>query len=586
MPGGSNTRQNCTYKEFMACKPLPFKGTEGPVGLTHWIEKMESVFSISNCTQANWVKFATSTVEGKALTWWNSIARPMGLKAAHVIPWEDIKTRMTAEYCPDNEVKKMEAELWDLKIIGTDLATYTNCYLELILLCPGMLPTERKKIDHYVKGLSENIQASVHASKPQTLQETINMANDLMDQITQRTVAEVKAGDNKRKWTGNSNSQSSKKQEVSVKGYQGKAPYWSRCERHHEGRCTVTCGKCKKIGHLTKNCWSKTTGLANPPAANTGTVKTCYECGQKGHFRNECPNKKGPKKGRGRSFNINAHEAREDPDLVTGTFLLNNHIVSVLFNCGANRSFVSIETSCMLDKTHVPIDTKYCIELVNGKLMKANKIYKDCTLVLEGKPFLVDLMPIEIRSFNVVIGMDWLSKNRAEVVCFEKVIRIPLDNGENLMVYGDKTGVKLNLISCMKAQKYLRKDYQAILVHVKEIETEEKRIEDVPIVREFPNVFLEELTGLPPHRSVEFQKDLVPGAAPVARSPYRLAPSELKELSNQLQELLDRGFIRPSSSPRFIEGFSKIARSLTALTHKGKKYEWSDVHEAAFQLLK
>ncbi|XP_071738142.1 uncharacterized protein [Rutidosis leptorrhynchoides] len=141
MPGGSNTRQNCTYKEFMACKPLPFKGTEGPVGLTHWIEKMESVFSISNCAQANWVKFATSTLEGKALTWWNSIARPMGLEAAHTIPWEDIKTRMTAEYCPDNEVKKMEAELWDLKVIGTDLATYTNRYLELILLCLGMVPT-------------------------------------------------------------------------------------------------------------------------------------------------------------------------------------------------------------------------------------------------------------------------------------------------------------------------------------------------------------------------------------------------------------------------------------------------------------
>ncbi|XP_071704700.1 uncharacterized protein [Rutidosis leptorrhynchoides] len=181
MPGGSNTRQNCTYKEFMACKPLPFKGTEGPVGLTHWIEKMESVFSIINCAQANWVKFAISTLEGKALTWWNSIARPMGLEAAHAIPWEDIKTSMTAEYCPDNEVKKMEAGLWDLKVIGTDLATYTNRYLELILLCPGMVPTERKKIDRYVKGLSENIQASVHASKPQTLQDTVNMANDLMD---------------------------------------------------------------------------------------------------------------------------------------------------------------------------------------------------------------------------------------------------------------------------------------------------------------------------------------------------------------------------------------------------------------------
>ncbi|XP_071728070.1 uncharacterized protein [Rutidosis leptorrhynchoides] len=138
----------------------------------------------------------------------------------------------------------------------------------------------------------------------------------------------------------------------------------------------------------------------------------------------------------------------------------------------------------------------------------------------------------------------------------------------------------------MKAQKYIRKGYQAILAHVKEIETEDKRIEDVPIIRELPNVFPKKLPGLPPHRLVELQIDLVPGAAPVARSPYRLAPSEVKDLFNQSQELLDKSFIRPSSSPRFIEGFSKIARPLTALTHKAKKYEWSDVHEAAFQLLK
>ncbi|XP_071732860.1 uncharacterized protein [Rutidosis leptorrhynchoides] len=238
------------------------------------------------------------------------------------------------------------------------------------------------------------------------------------------------------------------------------------------------------MGHLAKNCWEKTPGTANTPATNTGAAKTCYECGQKGHCRNECPNKKGPEKGRGRAFNINAHQAHMDPDLVNDTFLLNNHIISVLSECGANRGFVSIESCCMLDKTHVPTDTKHFIELVNDKLMKADKI---------------------------------INTSRSHVL--QEKTRIPLDSGENLTVFGDKNIVKLNLISCIMAQKYLRKGYHAILAHVKKIETKEQQIEDVPSVREFPNVFPKELHGLPPHRSVEFQIDLVPGATPVTRSP-------------------------------------------------------------------
>ncbi|GJU98013.1 putative reverse transcriptase domain-containing protein [Tanacetum coccineum] len=160
------------------------------------------------------------------------------------------------------------------------------------------------------------------------------------------------------------------------------------------------------------------------------------------------------------------------------------------------------------------------------------------------------------RSFDVIIGMDWLAKNHAVIVCDEKIVRIPYGN-EILIVQGDKGAKekksKLSIISCEKAQKYIEKGCQLFLaqVTVKENKdkSEEKRLEDVPTVRDFPEVFPEDLPGLPPTRQVEFQIDLVPGAAPVARAPYRLAPSEMEELSTQLQELSDKGFIRPSSSP-------------------------------------
>ncbi|GJV33884.1 putative nucleotidyltransferase, ribonuclease H [Tanacetum coccineum] len=156
--------------------------------------------------------------------------------------------------------------------------------------------------------------------------------------------------------------------------------------------------------------------------------------------------------------------------------------------------------------------------MADGNLVSTNTVIQGATLTLLNQPFKIDLMPIKLGSFDVVIGMDWLSKYHARIICDEKVIHIPI-NGETL------------------------------IIRVMEKKSDEKRLEDIPVVREFPKVFPEDLPGLPPVRQVEFQIDLIPGTAPVARAPYRLAPSEMQELSNQLQELSDRGFIRPSTSP-------------------------------------
>ncbi|GJW58644.1 putative reverse transcriptase domain-containing protein [Tanacetum coccineum] len=165
-------------------------------------------------------------------------------------------------------------------------------------------------------------------------------------------------------------------------------------------------------------------------------------------------------------------------------------------------------------------------------------------------------MPVELGSFDVIIGMDWLRRYHAVIICDEKLVQVPYGN-ETLTFCGNESSngreSRLTVISCSKAQEYMAKGCQVFLAQIsakkEEEKSERKQIEDVPIVRDFPGVFPEDLPGLPPARPVEFQIDLVPGAAPVARAPYRLAPSEMKELSEQLQELSDKGFIRPSSSP-------------------------------------
>ncbi|GKD47176.1 putative reverse transcriptase domain-containing protein, partial [Tanacetum coccineum] len=265
----------------------------------------------------------------------------------------------------------------------------------------------------------------------------------------------------------------------------------------------------QRLMDQTRNCRSK--GPATGSNLQQVSV-TCHACREKGHYKYQCP--KANNNAHGRAYLLRDKNAYQDPNVVTGTFLLNQHLARVLIDSGADKSFVSISLAYMLNIPPITLDTTYDIEMANGNLVGTNTIIQGCTLILLNQPFEIDLMPIELSSFDVVIGMDWLSKYHARIICDEKVVHIPIDD-------------------------------ETLIIRVMEKKSNEKRLEDIPVVREF----LKDLPGLPPVRQVEFQIDLMPGAAPVARAPYRLAPSEMQELSNKLQELADRGFIRPSTSP-------------------------------------
>ncbi|GJU59486.1 putative reverse transcriptase domain-containing protein [Tanacetum coccineum] len=319
------------------------------------------------------------------------------------------------------------------------------------------------------------------------------------------------------------------------RGYIGNRPLCQRCTLHHAGPCTIKCRVCNKIGHLTKNCINK--GQAT--GSNLQPVSViCHACREKGHYQSQCS--KTNINANGRAYLLRDKNAHQDPNVVTGTFLLNQRPARILFDSGADKSFVSIPFASMLNIPSNTLDTTYNIEMADGNLNSTNTIIQGCTLTLLNQPFKIDLMPIKLGSFDVVIGMDWLSKYHAKIICDEKVVHIPIE-GETLIIRGDRSKTRLSLISCIKTERYISRGCQAFVAQVMEKKSDEKRLEDIPIVREFPDVFPEELHGLPPIRQVEFQIDLILGAAPVARAPYRLAPSEMKELSSQLQELADRG---------------------------------------------
>ncbi|GJV40169.1 reverse transcriptase domain-containing protein [Tanacetum coccineum] len=151
--GSTRTPRECTYKDFLNCQPLTFKGTEGVVVLAQWFERMESVFNISNCAIEKQVKFATCTFLGNALTWWNSHMKVVTQDVAYAMDWKTLKKMMTDKYCPRGEIKKLEVELWNLKVKGTNVASYTLRFQELALMCGRMFHEESEEVEKYVGGL-------------------------------------------------------------------------------------------------------------------------------------------------------------------------------------------------------------------------------------------------------------------------------------------------------------------------------------------------------------------------------------------------------------------------------------------------
>ncbi|GJT18963.1 putative reverse transcriptase domain-containing protein [Tanacetum coccineum] len=433
-------------------------------------------------------------------------------------------------------------------------------------MCTKFLADETEKVDKYISGLPNNIHGNVMSARPKTLDDAIELANNLMDQKL-RTYAE-RQNDNKRKADDSSRNhqQHHKKQNVAraytagpgeKKVYTMDLPLCTKCNYHHTGKYVPKCGKCKRYGHATTDCRVNT----NNNNKNQ-KVGACYEFGNTEHIKKNCPklknhgNNNGNSTAHGRAYALGGRDASPDSNIITGTFLLNNHYAMILFDTGADRSFVSNTFSALINITPTTLESHYDVELADGKIIGVNTIIRGCTLNFMNHPFNIDLMSVPLGSFDVIIGMDWLTKYHGVIIYDEKIVRVPF--GREMLIFqgngnNQREESRLNIISCTKAQEYLSKGCDVFLAHITTKEakdkSEGKRLEDVPIVRDFPEVFPEDLPGIPPARQVEFQIDLVPGAAPVARAPYRLAPSEMKELAEQLQELSDKGFIRPSSSP-------------------------------------
>nr|GEY07311.1 hypothetical protein [Tanacetum cinerariifolium] len=326
------------------------------------------------------------------------VERTIGTKIAVSMSWRDFMKLMTEMYCPRNKVQKMEPEL--------------------------MVPDEEDQIE----SLMDQKLKGYDVKNPKNKRRLEVNQRDNRGQQPPFKWPNVRGQNVARAYTADNNKR---------KPYNGPLPLYNKCKLHHEGPCTVRCRKYNK------------------------RVVTCYECGRQGHSKSDClklkdqnrGNKNGVGEARGKAYVLGGGDTNPDSNVVKGMFLLNNHYASMIFDSGADRSFASTTFSTLLDITPDTLDVSYAVELTDIRISETNTVLRGCTLCLLGHPFNIDLMPVELGSFDVIISMDWLANHHAVIMCDERIVRIPY--GDDVLIVQDDEGGKgekssLSIISCTK----------------------------------------------------------------------------------------------------------------------------------------
>ncbi|GJY94842.1 retrotransposon protein, putative, ty3-gypsy subclass, partial [Tanacetum coccineum] len=448
----NGNRVGFSYKEFLACNPKEYDGKG--------------------------VKYTAGSFVGKALTWWNSQIRMLSWEVVVSMSWNDFNFMMIEEFCPSHEMQKLETELWNHVMVEAGHTAYTNRFHELDRM--------------------------VATTEPKTIQKAVQIFGVLNDEaVRNRSIKKVKKRGNVGEPSKDKNGRDDNKMTRTGNAFAitanpvgrentGAWPRCTTCNSYHapKGPCR-TCFNCNRPGHFTKDCRVAPRNVNPVNVRNPAPARgACYECGSTDHPKLACPrlnraqgpggnrpnqvvaNNRGQGRGnqenqaRGRAFMLGAEEARQDLNIMTGTFTLNNHFATTLFDSGADYSFVSTTFIPLLGIEPSELGFRYEIEIASGQLVEIDKVIKGCKLEIEGHVFDIDLIPFGHGSFDVIIGMDWLSNHKAEIICHEKVVRIPLLDGKVLRVLGERPEEKARLLMSAKAS--------------------DKKQEEIVVVRDFP----------------------------------------------------------------------------------------------------
>ncbi|GKE56748.1 putative reverse transcriptase domain-containing protein [Tanacetum coccineum] len=334
-------------------------------------QSTESVLHITKCPIENQVEFVASMLQGRALTWWNTLVQTQGWAATIAQPWEDFKKILMKEYCPDNEIQKLESEFWNHKMVGSDIDGYTARFHELARLVPYMVTLESQRVNRYIRGLAPEIKPHVTSSEPATIQGAVSMANRLTTDVIKDGLFKKKENArnkrrsndqnrnrgrddrNKRQRTGGNFAVTILEHGQGQRQYAGQHPKCAKCNFHHSDPKHFRMN-CPRINRATTSGGNR----QNPVLAIEGNTN-------QGNNKNRA---------QGRAFSLGVAEAPQDPNAVTGTFSLNDHFATVLFDSGADYSFISTKFLPLINMKPSVISSGYEIEIASGVIVEANKI--------------------------------------------------------------------------------------------------------------------------------------------------------------------------------------------------------------------
>ncbi|KAL0544273.1 hypothetical protein IC582_019386 [Cucumis melo] len=505
-----------------------------------WLSSLETIFRYMKCPEDQKVQCAVFMLTDRGTAWWETTERMLGGDVSQ-ITWQQFKESFYAKFFSASLRDAKRQEFLNLEQGDMTVEQYDAEFDMLSRFAPEMIATEAARADKFVRGLRLDIQGLVRAFRPATHADALRQAVDLSLQEranSSKTAGRGLTSGQKRKAeqqpvpvpqrnfrSGGEFRRFQQKPFEAGEAARGK-PLCTTCGKHHLGRClfgTRTCFKCRQEGHTADRCPLRLTGNAQNQGAGA-------------------PHQ-------GRVFATNKTEAEQAGTVVTGTLPVLGHYALVLFDSGSSHSFIS-STFVLHARLEVePLQHVLSVSTPSGECMLSKEKVKTCQIEIAGHVIEVTLLVLDMLDFDVILGMDWLAANHASIDCSRKEVMFNPPSRASFKFKGEGSRSLPQVISAIRASKLLSQGTWGILASVVDTREADVSLSSEPVVRDYPDVFPEELPGLPPHREVEFAIELESGTVPISRAPYRMAPAELKELKVQLQELLDKGFIRPSVSP-------------------------------------